>query len=234
MITPRQTVTSLLALVVLTGCSAATSGNGTHESSAVTSPSVSSSVIASSSPAPASTTATRSTSNSPAAPVPTTPLRTETVTAYADNTAYKIQVWVEDTTVNCEGHAYGAPVIAYLKAHLCKSMSRLLASTTVAGRPVGIAQALISFSGNAPDVYQTAGDFKTLVTQDGTGNITDLLREGKRFPNSGTKIGSPDAFSAQGQDSAVGIEDVWYLDGPTPNNAPELMKLAESLFLQLN
>jgi len=161
-------------------------------------------------------------------------LRVDNVQSYSDNATYSVKVWVEDTTINCEGHAYGAQVIAYLKAHLCKSMTRLLASTTVGGRPVGIAQTMITFSGDAPDVYQTAGDFKTLVTQNGTGNIADLLREGKRFPKSGSAVGSPDAFSAQGEDTAVGIDDLWYLDGPTVENAPELMNLGDSLFLQLN
>ena len=150
------------------------------------------------------------------------------------STQYPITVWVQADTVNCEGHAYGAPVIAYLKAHLCNSMTRLLASTTLAGRAVGIAQTTLSFSGSAPEVYQTAGDFRTLVTQDGTGNISDLLREGRRFPNSGTQVASPDAFSAESQDAGVGIEDVWYLSGSTPENDPPLLALAQSLFLQLN
>jgi hypothetical protein len=156
------------------------------------------------------------------------------ITSVDGTTQYTVKVWVEDTTVNCEGHAYGAQVIAYLKAHLCRSMTRLLASTTIGGRPVGIAHTLIGFSGSAPDVYQVAGDFKTLVTQNGTGNIADLLREGKRFPNSGAKVGEPEAFSAEGQDSGVGIDELWYLDGPTPENDPPLMTLGQSLFLQLN
>jgi hypothetical protein len=166
--------------------------------------------------------------------VPSKPLRTETITGNDGTTKYVIAVWVEDDTVNCEGHAYGAPVIAYLKANLCSGMRRLLAATTVGGRPVGIAQSLVSFSGGTQAGEQVAGDFQTLVTQNGTGNINDLLREGKRFPNSGSKVGDPDAFTAAAQDGGVGIDDVWYLDGATPDNDPPLLALAQSLFLQLS
>lgn len=238
-IIPRRSTSAFAMLAVLSGvglllagCSASTTrGQGVAVASISTSSPPSSSAPTQQTSAP---TPTSSAPTSTAAPVPTTPLRIDSVQSYSDNATYSVKVWVEDTTINCEGHAYGAPVIAYLKAHLCKSMTRLLASTTVGGRPVGIAQTMITFTGDAPDVYQTAGDFKTLVTQDGTGNISDLLREGKRFPNSGSSIASPDAFSAQGEDSAVGIDDLWYLDGPTPDNAPVLMGLGESLFLQLN
>ena len=221
----------LLVLGALAGCSTTTKGSGSAVlSSSVARPSAASSSASTTAAAP-SPSAAPSTS---VAPVPTKPLRTETITGNDAVTKYVIAVWVQDDTVNCENHAYGAPVIAYLKANLCTGMRRLLAATTVGGRPVGIAQSLVSFNAGTQAGEQAAGDFQTLVTQNGTGNINDLLREGKRFPNSGSKVGEPDAFVAAHQDGGVGIDDVWYLDGPTPDNDPPLLALAQSLFLQLS
>jgi hypothetical protein len=221
---------ALLAVVVLAGCSAKTSGNGSL-SATKSAPSQVPSTSAAPSSAAASTSAAASSS---AVAVPTVPVRTQTITSFDNSTQWVVKVWVQDATVDCEGHAYGTPVIAYLKANLCSGMTRLLASTTVGGRPVGIAQSTLGFPGGPPQSYQAASGFKDLVTQNGTGNVADLLREGKRFPNSGTKVGDPDAFSAESQDAGVGVDDVWYLDGSTPENDPLLLKLAQSLFLQLN
>jgi hypothetical protein len=81
-------------------------------------------------------------------------------------------------------------------------------------------------------VYKTAGDFRTLVAADGTGNINDLLREGRRLPSGPSAVPTPDAFSVLGQDAGVAIVDAWYLDGPTPNNDPALVKMGHDIFLQ--
>jgi hypothetical protein len=35
-----------------------------------------------------------------------------------------------------------------------------------------------------------------------------------------------------GQDEGVTIWDVWYLDGPTPDNDKALIKMTEDLFLR--
>jgi len=45
-------------------------------------------------------------------------------------------------------------------------------------------------------------------------------------------VPSPDAFSAVGQDAGVTIVDAWYLDEPTPDNDPALVKMAHDIFLQ--
>ena len=167
---------------------------------------------------------------SPVQPAPSQPVRTATV--HAGTATYVIKVWAETTDTDCPGHAYGAPVITYLQAHPCSGVTRLLATTTVKGKAVGFAQSTIGFIGTAPQVYTTAGNFRTLVTQDGTGNINDLLREGRRLPSGPTSVPSPDAFSAVGQDAGVSIVDAWYLDEPTPDNDPALVKMAHDIFLQ--
>jgi hypothetical protein len=162
-------------------------------------------------------------------PAPSQPVRT--VTVDAADASYLVKIWVTVTDTDCAAHAYGQ-VVAYLQQHPCTGMTRLLATTVVNGRPVGFAQTTIGFSGDYPQIYQTAGDFRQLVTADGTGNINDLLREGRRLPTGPTSVPQPNAFAALSQDSAVTIDELWYLDGPTPENDPPLVQLAQDMYLQ--
>jgi hypothetical protein len=164
-------------------------------------------------------------------PVPATPIRTATVHG-ANGVTYVIDVWAQTQVQDCATHAYGAPVIAYLKAHPCYGLSRTLATTTVNGRAVGLSSCAIGFAGQSPTVYQTAGDFNTLVTANGTGSLNDLLREGYRLPSGPTSVPSPDAFDALSQDNGVTVDDAWYLSGPTPNNDPPLVAMEQNTYLQ--
>jgi hypothetical protein len=180
-------------------------------------------------PATASTSAPASPSTHP---VPSTPLRSATVTA-PDGSSYLVQVWASVQTPTCADHAYGQPMIDFLRAHKCFGLTRRLATTTVHGHAVGLAISDLGFTGRDPGVYKTAGDFVKLVTRNGTGNLVDLLRDGYRLPAGPTSVPSPDAFSAQGQDAGVEVVDAWYLDGPTRENDPELVTLEQSIFLQV-
>jgi hypothetical protein len=162
---------------------------------------------------------------------PATPVRT--ATAHGTNGVdYVIKVWVQNSVTNCAAHAYGTPIITFLKAHPCHGVSRSLATTVVNGRGVGIAASSISFTGTDPAVYETAGQFATLVTKDGTGSLNDLLREGYRLPSGPTSLPSPDAFDALGQDDSVTVFDAWYLSGSTPNNTKPLETMEQNIFLQ--
>lgn len=221
-------------LATLTACSSSTNGSGSRSSAT---PSVPSSApgsavtsATSGATAGASSTAATSASSSPVQQAPSKPVRTATV--HAATATYLIKVWTETTDTDCAAHAYGAPVINYLKAHRCSGVSRLLATTTVNGKAVGFAQSSLAFTGTAPQVYTTAEKFRALVETNGTGNINDLLREGRRLPSGPTGVPSPDAFSAEGQDAGVIIVDAWYLNGPTPDNDPALVKMAQDTFLQ--
>jgi hypothetical protein len=183
--------------------------------------------------APATASASSSVPPSPSThPVPSAPLRTATVTA-PDGSTYLVQVWASVETPTCADHAYGQPMIDFLRAHKCSGLTRRLATTTVHGHAVGLAISDLGFTGRDPGVYKTAGDFVKLVTRNGTGNLVDLLRDGYRLPAGPTAVPSPDAFSAQGQDAGVEVVDAWYLDGPTRENDPELVTLAQSIFLQV-
>ena len=242
----RKVVIGVAAVLAATGLAACSStNNGTPEPDTVSLPSdlqnngAAGSTSASapvSSNAPVSSPAQVPTTSVPTVvikPAPSTPLREVTVHSVDGKTTYDIKIWVQVQSTTCANHAHGVPIVQYLTAHPCAGLTRLLATTEVGGRPVGFAQSSLGFVGNAPAVYQTAGNFATLERANNTGSVNDLLADGYRLPGNGpSKLPSPDAFDVQAQDSGVTIVDAFYLDGPTPNNAPALIKLAQDIYLQ--
>lgn len=155
------------------------------------------------------------------------------MTAHGSNgTTYVIKIWAETHVTDCAAHAYGAPVINFLRSHPCFSMRQVLATTTVDGRAVGFAERSIGFRGGVNNGYRAAGQFRQLVTRSGTGNLNDLMREGYRLPSGPSAVPFPNAFSALGQDNGVSVVEAWYLHGPTPDNDPPLVRMAQDTFLQ--
>lgn len=225
----RLQLTLAAAVLVLAGCATETAGSG---SGSAPSPSVSS---APATPETAVTITDPPPSTSPFPSATPTSLRTTTVQNTASGTTYSVTVWAQRKDDTCADHAYGAPMVAFLEKHPCGGLTRLLATTAVDGRAVGFAQSSLGFESPGQDAeagYRAASDFIRLVSADGTGNIADLLREGARLPAGPTAIPSPDAFSALGQDAGVVVLEAWYLDGPTPENDPPLVTMAQDLFLR--
>ncbi|MEO8889177.1 MAG: hypothetical protein ABI301_07320 [Jatrophihabitantaceae bacterium] len=230
---------TVMTLALLTACSSATDGQGrppTRPSTGATSGDFPSSADT---PTPSDATPSDSTPSTPAgstdtgSPAPSKRLRSVSVTA-PDGTGYLVDIWAERTDPTCTDHAYGQPVVDYLNAHACGGLHRLLATTTVDGRAVGLAISDLGFKGVDPQVYTTAGQFAVLVKQNGTGNIDDLMRSGSRLPAGPSAVPNPDVTTAQAQDDGVEIVDAWYLTGATESTDPALITMATSLFLQLN
>jgi hypothetical protein len=112
------------------------------------------------------------------------PAATRTV----DGITFTRQVATTDTS--CEGHAYGQAA-AFLRERGCLHLDRSLWSGTAEGRDVVVAVATVQM----PDTT-TAGAFRSLVDSNGTGNISDLLREQRGYP------GAPEQLTGQGYASA--------------------------------
>lgn len=224
-----------LAAVALAGCSSSNQGKGTTSGTVPVTTPAPTTAPTTASTTPVTPTTSASSSVSPSVvikPAPSTPLREVTVTSTDGKRTYDIKIWADVQTTDCADHAYGNPVIAYLTAHPCHGLDRILATTSVNGKPVGFNQSSLGFVGNAPEVYQTAGNFATLERKDGTGNVSDLFREGYRLPSDPSKLPSPDAFNVESQDSGVTIVDAFYLDRKTPNNDPALIQMAQDIYLQ--
>ncbi len=209
--------------VAIAGCAATTAGTG-HPGVA---PAATPSGSAPSGPATSSGTASASPTRSGAAP----PIATRTVVA-ADGTRYPIQIWAQRQVPDCAAHAYGGPVVAFLRRHPCQRLRQLLATTAVGGRAVGLAQRTIVFAGTSAQSAAAARRFDRLVSRSGTGNLDDLLREGVAMPGT-RRLPIPNAFSALSQDGGVTVVEAWYQRGATPSNDPALVKMARDLFLRI-
>jgi len=164
-------------------------------------------------------------------PAPSTPLKTVTVDT-AEGVTYVVKLWADVENETCFDHAYGRPVVTFLTKHPCNGLRRVLGTTEVKGRPVGFAVSSTGFHSPGSDPYRWSSAFIKLEEQDGTGSINDLLREGYRLPDGPSSIPSGQAFNVLGQDEGVTIWDVWYLDGPTPDNDKALIKMTEDLILR--
>jgi hypothetical protein len=237
---PAAALTLCVSTSALAACASSVAGNGTGagpRNGVLTSPAASTSA-GSASKAPSSATSSKPSSSAASSstsanthPVPSAPLRT--VTARGSNgTTYVVKIWAENSTTDCAAHAYGA-VVNFLKHHPCYGLRQVLATTTVDGKEVGFAQRSIGFRGGERSSYRAAGQFRELVTRSGTGNVNDLMREGYRLPSGPTSVPFPNAFSALGQDNGVTVVEAWYVHGPTPDNDPPLVRMAQDIFLQV-
>lgn len=227
-------VAATAVLAFVSGCATTTNGSGSGGPSKTRTTRPSSSASTSQPPSSSTPEPTPSTTvpTSKVIPPPAVPLRIVGVSTTISGKSYTIKVWVDRKDPTCADHAYGTAIVNFLKAHPCSGLQRLLATTTVNGRGVGIAESRLGFLGQADASYQTASDFIKLVSAEGTGNITDLLSEGYRLPSGPSSVPSPDAFNAIGQDAGVSVDDMWYLDGPTPSNDPPLVQMSRDIFLQ--
>lgn len=152
----------------------------------------------------------------------------------ADGNEYDLTIWAQDRITNCADHAYGPPMISFLKAHPCKDSHRLLATVALGnGRTAALSIITVLFSGTTGDTYgyATSQRFQTLESAAGTGSMNDLLREGRRIPHAAAAIPAREAFTVTGQDASAVVFDAWWIKGGTEDQEPDLVALEQALFL---
>ncbi|MEJ2867866.1 hypothetical protein WCD74_08830 [Actinomycetospora sp. OC33-EN08] len=93
------------------------------------------------------------------------------------------------TEPTCEGHAYGLAV-QFLRERPCVQLDRALWTAESGGTPVVASVAVVRMH-DAP----SAAALKSLVDSSGTGNVADLLREGRGYP------GAPSGVAGGGYSS---------------------------------
>ncbi|MDL5156285.1 hypothetical protein [Actinomycetospora termitidis] len=98
---------------------------------------------------------------------------------------------VVTTEPTCEGHAYGLAV-QFLRERPCVQLDRALWTAESGGTPVVASVAVVRMH-DAP----SAAAFKSLVDSSGTGNVADLLREGRGYPGAPTGVAGGGYSSTQ-------------------------------------
>lgn len=83
---------------------------------------------------------------------------------------------------DCAAHSYGK-VRAFFVAHPCTALHRALFTGTSSGTAVVVAVSTVSMA-----TEQDATDLKRLADSDGTGNVSDLLREGVTVPGGPARL----------------------------------------------
>ena len=112
-----------------------------------------------------------------------------------DGVSWTQQVVATDPT--CEGHAYGLAV-QFLRDHPCVRLDRALWSGDVGGSAMVASVAVVRMGDAA-----SASAFKALVDSSGTGNVADLLREGRGFAGAPASLGNAGYGSTQVGESVV-------------------------------
>ncbi|SHN50156.1 hypothetical protein SAMN05660350_00154 [Geodermatophilus obscurus] len=190
---PRRTalfVAAALLLVVLLGLGVTTLFGGDDEASAGASPSTA-----------AQTGARAGTGGGPQ------PGQIETV----DGRTFVLQRVQSDPT--CVGNAYGT-VAGFFAATDCAGLARALYSTDVGGRPVVV-------SVSAADMGEQSGALalRALTDQNGSGNVSDLLREGVRYPGGPAQLSAAEYASAVSGSTVTIVETAWAGPGSTSSTA---------------
>jgi len=124
-----------------------------------------------------------------------------------------------DRQTDCAAHSYGQ-VKAFFAGTPCTSVQRVLATTDTGGRSVVIASNIVTF-----DTADQAQRYLKLVNTDGTGNISDLLREGVSYPGGPRQL--PDsAFASRADGNRVLVAEAGYASGSSNGQDPALDSIA--------
>ncbi|SFE27894.1 hypothetical protein [Blastococcus tunisiensis] len=124
---------------------------------------------------------------------------------------YRVEAVQVDET--CAGHAYG-DTAAFLAATDCTGLSRALYSTQVEGAPVVVSVVRVRM----PDTA-VARQLQALTDRDGSGNISDLLREGVRYPGSPAELSGAEYASALSGTAVTIVETDWVDEGAAGGSA---------------
>jgi hypothetical protein len=115
--------------------------------------------------------------------------------------AFTVEAVAVDRT--CADHSYGR-VGQSLKATDCTGLSRALYSAQLPGGKIVVSVIRVRM----PDTV-SARDLKALAYRNGTGNVSDLLREGVRYPGGPTRIRNEEYDSAVSGTTVTIVEDSW-------------------------
>ncbi|MGY1725162.1 hypothetical protein [Blastococcus sp. SYSU DS0533] len=118
-----------------------------------------------------------------------------------DGTTYTVEAVQVDGT--CAGNAYGE-VAGFFTARDCIGLSRALYSAEVDGAPVVVSVSRITMADDA-----AARELRALTDRDGSGNVSDLLREGVTYDGAPSGLRSAQYASAVSGSTVTVVESAW-------------------------
>ncbi len=127
-------------------------------------------------------------------------------------------VQVDDT---CAGHAYG-DTAGFFAGVDCAALSRALYSARIDGAPVVVSVARVQM----PDTA-AARDLQALTDRNGSGNVSDLLREGVRYTGSPAELSGAEYASAVSGSTVTIVESAW-VDEDADGGSAEIDRVADS------
>jgi hypothetical protein len=125
-----------------------------------------------------------------------------------------------DSEKTCVGHAYGETA-KFLAANDCTGLSRALYSTEVGGEPVVMAVSRVRLADAA-----TARNLRSLTDRNGSGNVSDLLREGVRYTGSPSQLSGAEYASAVSGTTVTIVESAW-VKGNAKGSSNDIDRLAD-------
>ncbi len=128
-------------------------------------------------------------------------------------------VQVTDVITDCASHSHGQTKNSFQNEN-CVKATRFLATGQVSGRPTIYVVSRIQMAS-----AQAAASVKQVLDATGTGNLNDLLREGKTFPGAPNTM--PDSGYASVQtDTVVVVAEAGFVHGPSSYTNPALRAAA--------
>lgn len=124
-----------------------------------------------------------------------------------------------DVITDCAGHSHGSTKKSF-EAQNCVKATRSLTTGQVSGRP-----ALFVVSRIQMKSAEAAASIKQVLDANGTGNLNDLLREGKTYP--GAPEAMPDSGYASVQKGAlISVAEAGFTDGGLSSNTDPALRAA--------
>jgi hypothetical protein len=125
-------------------------------------------------------------------------------------------VQVDET---CVGRAYG-DTAGFLEANDCTALSRALYSAQAEGGPVVVSVVRVQMPDNG-----LARELQSLTDRNGSGNVSDLLREGVRYTGSPAELSGAEYASAVSGPTVTIVESAW-VDADAEGGSTEIDQIA--------
>jgi hypothetical protein len=135
-----------------------------------------------------------------------------------DGAAFTVQA--VDSERTCVGHAYG-DTADFFNDTDCTGLSRALYSTEVGGKSVVVAISRVRMPTAA-----SARDLQAMTDRNGSGNVSDLLREGVRYTGSPAQL-SDSEYSSALSGTTVTIVETAYVNQNAKGSPTDIDKLAD-------